>query len=75
MTIRPDQIKDARKLLGWSRTELGKRVHVSAAAIGTIESGQNRSERSLLAIKQAFEAGGVEITLWGVRLRDDKARN
>jgi transcriptional regulator with XRE-family HTH domain len=73
MTIRPDQIKAARELLGWSRAELGKRVQLTASTIGSIETGISRSERSLLAIKQALEASGVEITPWSARLRVDKA--
>jgi DNA-binding XRE family transcriptional regulator len=74
MTIRPDQIKEARKLLGWSRAELAKRVHIVAATIGAIERGKSQSDQTSTAIKQALEAGGVEITPWSVKLRADKAR-
>jgi transcriptional regulator with XRE-family HTH domain len=73
MTIRPDQIKDARKLLGWSQAELAKRVHVAAATIAAIESGKSQStEQIFTAIRCALEVAGVEITPWSVRLRDDQ---
>jgi ribosome-binding protein aMBF1 (putative translation factor) len=73
MTIRPDQIKAARELLGWSQAGLAKRVHVVAATIGAIESGKSRStEQTLTAIKRALEVAGVEITPWSVKLLDDK---
>jgi len=74
MTIRPDQIKAARELLAWSRQDLAKRTHLRDWTIGAIENGKSRStDQTLLAIKQALEAGGVEITPWSVRLRDEKA--
>jgi ribosome-binding protein aMBF1 (putative translation factor) len=73
MTIQPDQIKAARKLLGWSQAELAKRVHVAAGTIGAIESGQSQStDQILTAVKRALEVAGVEITPWSVRLRDDR---
>jgi transcriptional regulator with XRE-family HTH domain len=75
MTIGPDQIKAARELLGWSRPELAKRVHIAASTLGNIENGKSRStDQTLLAIKQALEAGGVEIAPWSVRLRDENAK-
>jgi DNA-binding XRE family transcriptional regulator len=46
MTIRPDRVKDARKLLGWSQAELAKRVHVAAGTIGAIE-GAKKPARGL----------------------------
>jgi len=72
--ISGDQVKAARELLGWSQGELAKKVRISRVTVGAIERGKSRSsDLALLALKGALEAGGIEFTPWGARLRDEKA--
>jgi ribosome-binding protein aMBF1 (putative translation factor) len=72
MTIRPEQVKAARELLGWTRPALAKRVWISSAMVAAIETGRARSAFTLHALKKALEEGGVEITPWSVKLRDER---
>jgi transcriptional regulator with XRE-family HTH domain len=73
MSIRPGQIKTARELLGWSRPALAKRVWISPAMVAAVETGKTHSALTLHALKKALEDGGVEITPWSVKLRDQGA--
>jgi transcriptional regulator with XRE-family HTH domain len=74
MSINPEQIKAARELLGWTRADLAKRTRLSPATIGSIETGKSRSsDQTLRTLKKALEDGGVDITPWSVRLREEKA--
>ena len=61
MTLSPSQVKTARELLGWSRTDLAKRVHLRTGAIAQFESGERRLPFfDLDLIKGILEAAGVE---------------
>jgi len=72
MSINPEHIKAARELLEWTRAELAKRARLSPGTIGRIETGERRSsDQTLLALKKALEDGGVEITPWSVKLRNE----
>jgi transcriptional regulator with XRE-family HTH domain len=73
VTITPEQIKAARKLLGWSHANLAGRVHMSDARIWAFETGrQQLSAFELDLVREALESAGVEFTISegpGVRLR------
>jgi ribosome-binding protein aMBF1 (putative translation factor) len=63
--ITSDQIRAARALLRWSSEDLSKRSGIGTATIKRIEvmSGvPNGNIRTLVAIKEALELGGVEFT-------------
>ena len=72
---RRDQVKAARELLGWSQTDLAKRVHLRTRAIAQFESGERRLPFfDLDLIKRILDAGRVELMADnaegpGVRLR------
>jgi DNA-binding XRE family transcriptional regulator len=42
MTVTPEQVKAGRRLIGWSRDDLGGHSGVSATTIGNFEAGKNR---------------------------------
>ena len=74
MTITPEHIKAARKLLGWSQSTLAGRVHMSAARIWAIETGKQQPFAfELDLVREALESAEVDfITVGGragVRLR------
>ena len=80
--ITGDQIRAARKLLGWPRAELAVRAFGRESS-HTIESAERRRARiaptdaQLASIRRALEAAGVEFTNGdepGVKLRATKAR-
>ena len=67
----PDQVKAARRLLGWSRTQLGIRSGTSVHGVRTFEwTGQvaklhgRRTEQvdTIAAIRAALEAAGIKVT-------------
>ncbi|HLW89755.1 MAG TPA: helix-turn-helix transcriptional regulator [Roseiarcus sp.] len=64
--ITVDQIKAARKLLGWSQEHLAGHVGVSKATIGSIKKGGRRlSALDNTLMRRALEAAGVEFTNGG----------
>ena len=76
----PDQVMDARKLLGWSKVKLGFLSDTSIHVVQMFErTGQaarlyGRMERmdTVAAIRATLEAAGIEFTdgrVPGVRLR------
>jgi predicted transcriptional regulator len=71
--ITGQQIKAARKLLGWSRDRLAPRAGVSRTVIWKLEDGgfTTTLTEQVYAIRAALEAAGVEFTGGepGVRLR------
>jgi transcriptional regulator with XRE-family HTH domain len=73
MSIRPEQIKAARELLGWTRPALARRVWISPTLVASIETGKTHCVFTMLTLKKALEDGGVEITPWSIRLRDERA--
>jgi transcriptional regulator with XRE-family HTH domain len=60
MMITPGQVKAARQLLGWSRSELGGQMGVSESTIAKFENGKPRSAAiDLAAVRAALESAGV----------------
>jgi ribosome-binding protein aMBF1 (putative translation factor) len=69
--ITPDQIKAARKLLGWSTATLAIKSNRTVIEVANAESGKlqpRTAETSLQKIQAAFEDAGVEFVDGGVRL-------
>ena len=72
----PEQIRAARAVLGWSAAELAKESGLSLRTIQTLENSDNSKnlrKSSLLALRFALEAAGIEFTgtpedLPGVRM-------
>jgi transcriptional regulator with XRE-family HTH domain len=61
VTVTPEQVKAARLLLGWSRSDLAGQVGVSETTVAVFEKGKRRpSPFKLSAVRAAFEASGVE---------------
>lgn len=62
--ITSDQVRAAKALLRWSGEELSGRSGVSLSSIRRVEAAKGVPEaqnlKTLLAIKAALEAGGVE---------------
>jgi hypothetical protein len=75
VTITPEQIKAARRLLGWTCVDLALNSPVGLALIQKIETKQpGKRDGAILALQAALEAAGVifvEENGWGagVRLR------
>jgi transcriptional regulator with XRE-family HTH domain len=71
--ITADQVKAARKLLGWSREDLAGHTGVKDTTIALFEGGEQKSpDWVVVLIRRALEAAGVEFTNGGqpgVRLR------
>jgi transcriptional regulator with XRE-family HTH domain len=65
MTITPGQVKAARKLLGWSQSELAGHAGVSASTVGYFEAGDRRSVLDLSVVRRMLEDGGVEFVKIG----------
>jgi transcriptional regulator with XRE-family HTH domain len=64
--ITGEQVKVARKLLGWSQQVLAGHVGVSEAVISSFERGRRvASEWIFREIRAALEAAGVEFTNGG----------
>lgn len=74
--ITADQIKAARRLLGWSSATLGQKARRSALTIAKAETSTLHPQfvvGTLRVIRATLEAAGVEFTngeQGGVRLRD-----
>jgi transcriptional regulator with XRE-family HTH domain len=71
--ITGEQVKAARKLLGWSQVRLSSRSGFGDSTISQFERGEIRpSVLSVTTIRRALEAAGVEFIIGkrpGVRLR------
>ena len=71
------QIRDARKLLGWSRVRFSEATSITQGLVAAVESADGSawlSEDQESAIRRALEAAGVEFVFEddegpGVRLR------
>jgi transcriptional regulator with XRE-family HTH domain len=73
--ITGEQVRAARKLLGWSQTKLAMEANMSPKTIGRVEARQQPSfERTLRRLQRALEAAGVEFTggQLGVRLSKER---
>ncbi len=60
--ITPDQIKAARKLLGWSAATLAKKAHWGLLTVAKAESGTlqpEKVERVLARLQVALEGAGM----------------
>jgi transcriptional regulator with XRE-family HTH domain len=61
MTITSAQVKEARELLGWTRTRLAIEAQVSEASVGRFERGTaHLGEWIRPTIRKALEQAGVE---------------
>jgi DNA-binding XRE family transcriptional regulator len=57
--IRPAQSRMARGALGWGIRELGKAAGVSHDTIVRFERGDELKDRTIEAIRAAFESAGI----------------
>jgi transcriptional regulator with XRE-family HTH domain len=58
--LTPEQVKAARKLLGWTRVRLAARANTSEGAIRRYEdAGGIAATLYLMAVRAALEAAGV----------------
>jgi transcriptional regulator with XRE-family HTH domain len=61
--ITGEQVRAARRLLGWSQVRLAGRSALSESAVAKFETGAQRlPSPNLEAIRQALEVAGVEFT-------------
>jgi transcriptional regulator with XRE-family HTH domain len=69
--VNPSECRAARSLLNWSQDQLARAAEVSPTTIANFETGKSTPQRSTLrAIRQTFEAAGVEfLEGGGVRLK------
>ncbi|MCL2829739.1 MAG: helix-turn-helix domain-containing protein [Betaproteobacteria bacterium] len=66
-TPRPEQVRAARSLLGWSQQNLAEKAGVAVSTVADFERGQrNLVPNNAFAIQQALEAGGILFTETGV---------
>lgn len=66
-TPRPEQIRAARSLLGWSQQDLATKAGVAVSTVADFERGhRNPVPNNVLAIRQALEMAGVMFTKTGV---------
>jgi transcriptional regulator with XRE-family HTH domain len=72
--ITGDQVRAARRLLGWTLFQAAVKAKVSESTVGKFETGAHRPlDLRIVAMQRAFEAAGVEFMLsgpLGVRLRN-----
>jgi transcriptional regulator with XRE-family HTH domain len=74
----PVQSKMARAAVGWGVREVAAAARVSPDTVARFERGETLNHRTLAAIREAFEAAGVEFIEQngggaGVRLRKPNA--
>jgi transcriptional regulator with XRE-family HTH domain len=78
MTITGDQVKAARKLVGWTRRDLATRAGLSETTVAVFEAGNRRPMKWVIeAIRVNLEKAGVEFTseaLGGARRKIDAAQ-
>jgi len=59
--ITSEQVRAARRLLGWSQVRLAGRAALSESAVAKFETGAQRlPSPNLEAIRQALEVAGIE---------------
>jgi transcriptional regulator with XRE-family HTH domain len=71
--ISGEQVKAARKLLGWSQMTLSLEASVGTSTVTNFEAGKSRpSVLCVSTIKRTLEGAGVEFTEFepGVRLKE-----
>jgi transcriptional regulator with XRE-family HTH domain len=73
--ITGEQVKAARKLVGWSQMTLGLEAGTNQQTVVKFERGESRTQvRTISALQRALEAAGVEFTNGGepgVKLKSD----
>jgi hypothetical protein len=75
MSLSPDQIREARRLLGWPLSVLGGKSGLSVTTVSQFENSRRRpSALNVSAIRKVLEDAGVEFNSNGpgVRLRKGK---
>ena len=75
MTLTGAQTREARRLVGWTLSQLSGRVGLSTANIALFESGERQlSFFDVSVIRHALEAAGIEFDDkgHGVRMREEK---
>jgi DNA-binding XRE family transcriptional regulator len=76
--ISPQQCKEARKMLGWSRANCGKAAGIGPSTVYIFERGIVRQSTWIsTALRDAFQSAGVEFIAdhggdAGVKLRKTK---
>jgi transcriptional regulator with XRE-family HTH domain len=64
----------ARAALGWNVLDLAREARVGASTIVRFEADRGRSNpATVMAIKRALEAAGIEFIPGGARLREQPA--
>lgn len=64
---RPEQVRAARSLLGWSQQNLAEKASVAVSTVADFERGKrNLVANNAFAIRQALEAAGILFTETGV---------
>jgi transcriptional regulator with XRE-family HTH domain len=62
--ITGEQVKAARKLLGWSQMTLAFEAGINQTTVAKFERGESRAEeRTVSTIKRTLEGAGVEASL------------
>lgn len=74
----PVQIRMARAAVGWGVRELAEKAGVTANTVTRIENGSDAKQSTMVALRSALEAAGVEFIPEngsgpGVRLRKTAA--
>jgi transcriptional regulator with XRE-family HTH domain len=68
--MRGEEIRAARTLLGWTKTDLAERARINRRTVANIEAGKHAPSQSvLLSIQRAFAAAGIEFVDGGPTLR------
>ncbi|CCC98010.1 helix-turn-helix domain-containing protein [Azospirillum baldaniorum] len=60
LSIFPIQCKLARVALNWGVRDLAQKADVSASTVARFERGDRLLPRTVLTLRQALEAGGIE---------------
>ncbi|WP_084168238.1 helix-turn-helix domain-containing protein [Paraburkholderia acidipaludis] len=64
---RPEQVRAARSLLGWSQQDLASKAGVAVSTVADFERGQRSPvQNNALAIQRTLETAGVQFTETGV---------
>ncbi len=65
--LRPEHVRAARRLLGWSQQELAAKADKAVSTLVDFERGQRSPvPNNALAIRQALEMAGIAFTETGV---------
>jgi transcriptional regulator with XRE-family HTH domain len=69
--VKPDQLRAARHMAGWTQDELADLSGISRITIANLEAGRVRDPKSstIRLLARALQKAGVEITETGVERR------